>query len=90
MYTPKHLAEKILTSKPALEGEGKQVTALFADLEGSIELHADRDPEAARWLLDPVLGRMVVAAQHYESTVNQVTNAGLRPLNARGGWRGTN
>jgi hypothetical protein len=44
-YTPKHLAEKILTSKSALEGERKQVTVLFADLKGSMELLADRDPE---------------------------------------------
>src|SRR5437870_11366993 len=54
-YTPKHLAEKILTSKDALEGERKQVTVLFADLKGSMELLADRDPEEARKLLDPVL-----------------------------------
>ena len=46
-YTPKHLAEKILTSKAALEGERKQVTVLFADLKGSMELLADRDPEEA-------------------------------------------
>src|SRR5262245_64048503 len=44
-YTPKHLAEKILTSKSALEGERKQVTVLFADLKSSMELLADRDPE---------------------------------------------
>src|SRR5215470_3498308 len=44
-YTPHHLAEKILTSKSALEGERKQVTVLFADLKGSMELLADRDPE---------------------------------------------
>src|SRR5215471_17300985 len=54
-YTPKHLAERILTSKSALEGERKQVTVLFADLKGSMELLADRDPEDARKLLDPVL-----------------------------------
>ncbi len=52
-YTPKHLAEKILTSKNALEGERKQVTVLFADIKGSMELLADRDPEEARKLLDP-------------------------------------
>src|SRR5215831_6889827 len=44
-YTPRHLAEKILTSRAALEGERKQVTVLFADLKGSMELLADRDPE---------------------------------------------
>src|SRR4029453_6066162 len=47
-YTPKHLAEKILTSRSALEGKRKQVTVLFADLKGSMELLADRDPEEAR------------------------------------------
>ena len=52
-YTPRHLAEKILTSRSALEGERKQVTVLFADLKGSMELLADRDPEEARKLLDP-------------------------------------
>ena len=49
---PAHLAEKILTSRSALEGEHKQVTVLFADLKGSMELPADRDPEEARQLLD--------------------------------------
>ena len=44
-YTPGHLAEKILTSKTALEGERKQVTVLFADLKGSMELLAGRDPK---------------------------------------------
>jgi hypothetical protein len=58
-YTPEHLAEKILTSKAALEGERKQVTVLFADLKGSMELLADRDPEDARKILDPVLELMI-------------------------------
>ena len=58
-YTPKHLAERILTSKGALEGERKQVTVLFADLKGSMELLADRDPEEARTLPDAVLERML-------------------------------
>src|SRR4029434_10098258 len=47
-YTPAHLAEKILTSKTALEGERKQVTVLFADLKGSTELIEGLDPEEAR------------------------------------------
>jgi class 3 adenylate cyclase len=70
-YTPKHLAERILTSRAALEGERKQVTVLFADLKGSMELLADRDPEEARRLLDPVVERMMEAVHHYEGTVNQ-------------------
>ena len=74
-YTPKHLAEKILVSKAALEGERKQVTVLFADLKGSMELLADRDPEEARKILDPVLERMMGAVHHYEGTVNRCRNA---------------
>jgi class 3 adenylate cyclase/tetratricopeptide (TPR) repeat protein len=79
-YTPKHLAEKILTSKIALEGERKQITVLFADLKGSMELLADRDPEEARRLLDPVLERMMEAVHFYEGTVNQVMGDGIMAL----------
>jgi class 3 adenylate cyclase len=80
VYTPKHLAEKILTSKAALEGERKQVTVLFADLKSSMELLADRDPEEARKLLDPVLERMMEAVHRYEGTVNQVMGDGIMAL----------
>jgi class 3 adenylate cyclase/tetratricopeptide (TPR) repeat protein len=79
-YTPTHLAERILTSKGALEGERKQVTVLFADLKGSLELLADRDPEEARTLLDPVLERMMEAVHRYEGTVNQVMGDGIMAL----------
>jgi hypothetical protein len=79
-YTPKHLAERILTSKSALEGERKQVTVLFADLKGSMELLADRDPEEARKILDPVLERMMEAVHRYEGTVNQVMGDGIMAL----------
>jgi len=79
-YTPKHLAEKILTSKSALEGERKQVTVLFADLKGSMEILADRDPEEARKLLDPVLEHMMEAVHQYEGTVNQVMGDGIMAL----------
>src|SRR5262249_810019 len=79
-YTPKHLAEKILTSKTALEGERKQVTVLFADLKGSMELLADRDPEEARKLLDAVVVRMMEAVHHFEGTVNEVRGDGIMAL----------
>src|SRR5438046_2941396 len=79
-YTPKHLAEKILGSKDALEGERKQVTVLFADLKGSMELLADRDPEKARKHLGPVLERMMEAVHRYEGTVNQVMGDGIMAL----------
>jgi class 3 adenylate cyclase/tetratricopeptide (TPR) repeat protein len=79
-YTPKYLAERILTSKGALEGERKQVTVLFADLKGSMELLADRDPEEARKILDPVLEHMMEAVHRYEGTVNQVMGDGIMAL----------
>src|SRR5215510_5937591 len=79
-YTPKHLAEKILTSKGMLEGERKQVTVLFADMKGSMELLADRDPEEARKLVDPVLEHMMEAVHHYEGTVSNLMGDGIMAL----------
>src|SRR5215467_13812738 len=79
-YTPKHLAERIITSKSALEGERKQVTVLFADLKGSMELLADRDPEEARRILDPILQHMMEAVHRYDGTVNQVMGDGIMAL----------
>ena len=77
---PKHLAERILMSRSALEGERKQVTVLFADLKGSMELLTERDPEEARKILDPVLMRMIEAVHRYEGTVNQVMGDGIMAL----------
>ena len=51
-YTPKHLAEKILTSRGALEGERKQVTVLFADVKGSMDLAEQVDPEEWHKIMD--------------------------------------
>src|SRR6266540_4594269 len=79
-YTPKYLAEKILSSKSALEGERKQVTVLFADMQGSMELIADRDPEVARKILDPVIELMMQAVHRYEGTVNRVGGDGIMAL----------
>src|SRR6266436_3323371 len=72
IYTPPYLAEKILTSRSALEGERKQVTVLFADLKDSTELIRGLDPEAAQQLLDPALQLMMDAVHRFEGTVNQV------------------
>jgi class 3 adenylate cyclase/tetratricopeptide (TPR) repeat protein len=79
-YTPPYLAEKILTSRSALEGERKQVTVLFADLKGSTELIRDLDPEQAQTLLDPALHAMMDAVHRYEGTVNQVLGDGIMAL----------
>jgi class 3 adenylate cyclase/tetratricopeptide (TPR) repeat protein len=79
-YTPGYLAEKILHSRSALEGERKQVTVLFADLKGSTELIEGLDPEEARRLLDPALHVMMDAVHRYEGTVNQVLGDGIMAL----------
>ena len=79
-YTPVRLAEKIIESRTAMEGERKHVTVLFADLRGSMELLAGQDPEDARHILDEVLERMMEAVHWYEGTVNQVMGDGIMAL----------
>ena len=79
-YTPPHLTDKILAARPALEGERKQVTVLFADLKDSTELIRGLDPEAAQQLLDPALHRMMDAVHRFEGTVNQVLGDGIMAL----------
>ena len=79
-YTPEHLRERILRSKAALEGERKQVTVLFADLKGSMELIAGLDPEQMQALIGPVIETMMEAVHHYDGTVNQVLGDGILAL----------
>jgi predicted ATPase/class 3 adenylate cyclase len=79
-YTPKFLADKILTSRSSLEGERKQVTVLLADIKDSTELIKDLDPEAAQQLLDPVIQIMMNSIHQYEGTVNQVLGDGIMAL----------
>src|SRR5215468_9192014 len=79
-YTPPYLAEKILTSRSALEGECKQVTVLFTDLKGNTELIRDLDPEAGQVLLDTALQRMMDAVHRFEGTVNDVAGDGLMAM----------
>jgi len=67
-YTPRYIADKILTAQAAPMGERKQVTVLFADIKGSMELLADHDPEDAQKLLDPVLECMIEAVHRYEGS----------------------
>jgi len=73
-------APSVLPSQRAREGERKQVTILFADMRGSLELLADRDPEDARSILDPVLECMMEAVHRYEGVVNQVMGDGIMAL----------
>ena len=79
-YTPKHLAERILQSKSALEGERKQVTVLFADIQGSMQLAAQLDPEQWHVLLDRYFGILTDSVHRYEGTVNQYTGDGVMAL----------
>ena len=79
-YTPPYLAEKILISKSALEGERKTVTVFFADIKDSTRLIEGLDPEAAQQLLDPSLRLMMAAVHRFEGTVNQVLGDGIMAL----------
>src|SRR5262252_4185199 len=79
-YTPKHLADKILTSKAALEGERKQVTVLFCDIVESSRLAERMDPETMHEVMDRALRLMAEAVHRYEGTVNQFLGDGLMAL----------
>jgi class 3 adenylate cyclase/tetratricopeptide (TPR) repeat protein len=79
-YTPRHLAEKILTQKSALEGERKQVTVLFADVKGSLELAESVDPEQWHAILDRFFQILADGVHRFEGTVNQYTGDGIMAL----------
>jgi hypothetical protein len=79
-YTPKHLADKILKGKSALEGERKQVTVLFADVRGSMELAGQLDPEEWHVVLDGFLQILADGVHRFEGTVNQYTGDGIMAL----------
>jgi len=79
-YTPKHLADKILTSRSALEGERKQVTVLFADVKGSMELAEQVDPEEWHKIMDRFFAILADGVHRFECTVNQYTGDGIMAL----------
>jgi adenylate cyclase len=79
-YTPKHLAEKILRQKSALEGERKQVTVLFVDVKDSMKLAARVDAEAWHRILDRFFGLLADAIHRFEGTINQYTGDGVMAL----------
>jgi class 3 adenylate cyclase len=85
-YTPRHLAERILAEQAALEargapdGERKTITALFADIKGSMDLLENLDPEEARQLIDPALHLMMEAVHRYEGYVAQSLGDGIFAL----------
>ena len=79
-YTPAHLAEKILVSRSALEGERKQVTVLFADVKGSMEIAEQVDPEEWHHILDRFFQILADGVHRFEGTVNQFTGDGIMAL----------
>ena len=79
-YTPRHLVEKILTSKGALEGERKPVTVLFADVVRSMELAERLDPEEWHRLLDRLFRVLADGIHRFEGTINQYTGDGIMAL----------
>src|SRR5262245_32881803 len=79
-YTPRHLAEKILTSRSALEGERKQVTILFADVKGSMDLAEQVDPEEWHKIMDRFFAILSEGVHRFEGTINQYTGDGVMAL----------
>src|SRR5215470_5617471 len=79
-YTPRHLAEKILSHRSALHGERKQVTVFFADVKGSMELAEQVDPEAWHRIMDRFFQLLAEGVHRFEGTVNQYTGDGIMAL----------
>jgi class 3 adenylate cyclase/tetratricopeptide (TPR) repeat protein len=79
-YTPKHLADKILTTRSALEGERRQVTVLFADTVGFTTLAEKLDPEEVHGLMDRCFELITSAVHRFEGTINQYTGDGVMAL----------
>jgi hypothetical protein len=79
-YTPTYLAEKILISRSALEGERKQVTVLFADIVGFTTLAEPLDPEIVHGLMNRCFERITAAVHRFEGTINQYTGDGVMAL----------
>jgi class 3 adenylate cyclase/ribosomal protein L40E len=79
-YTPRHLADKILSTRSALEGERKQVTVLFADVKGSMELAEQVGPEDWHGILDDFFQILADGIHNFEGTINQYTGDGIMAL----------
>jgi len=79
-YTPKHLADKILKARSALEGERRQVTVLFADVAGFTSLAEKLDPEKVHEIIDGCFERITAEVHRFEGTINQYTGDGVMAL----------
>jgi len=81
-YTPKHLAQKILTSRSALEGERKQVTVLFCDVVGSTSLAERLGADAMHGFLNRFFDVALAEVHRYEGTINQFLGDGFMASSA--------
>jgi class 3 adenylate cyclase/tetratricopeptide (TPR) repeat protein len=79
-YTPKHLAEKILTTRSALEGEHKLVTVLFADVAGFTAMSEKLEPEEVHQIMEGCLRILIDEIHKYEGTINQFMGDGVMAL----------
>jgi len=79
-YIPENLARKILGGKAGLEGERKQVTALFADLHGFTELSEKLDPEDVRSIMNRCFEIIIEEVHRFEGTINQFLGDGVLAL----------
>jgi len=79
-YTPRHLAERILTLRSSLEGERKRVSVLFVDVKGSVALSRRVDAEEWHQILDRYFQILSAGVHRYEGTVNQYTGDGIMAL----------
>ncbi len=79
-YTPKHLAEKILTTRATIEGERKLVTVLFSDVANFTNLSTKLDPEQVHQIMDGCFSILMDEIHKYEGTINQFTGDGVMAL----------
>ncbi len=79
-YTPRHLAERILKTRGAIEGERKQVTVLFADVKESMDLAEQVDAETWHGILDRFFSILSAGVHRFEGTINQYTGDGIMAL----------
>src|SRR4030095_14392499 len=76
-YTPRHLADQILRSRSAIEGERRQVTVLFADIAGFTTLAEKLDPEDVHRIMDRCFELITAEVHRFEGTINQYTGDGV-------------
>jgi len=79
-YTPKHLADKILTTRSSIEGEHKLVTVFFADVANYTSMSEKLDPEEVHHIMDGAFKILMDEIHKYEGTINQFTGDGVMAL----------